>query len=189
MRKYLIIILLSSLFIPAYSQKIVFDKVDANGVRRVETLMKRFSHWTDETETSIGLEAKDRYGEISYRLCIKFKCKNKIRIDNYMRLLLKSRKGDIVEVKCSHGGKDEKGEMYDPASAERHYEVKVYYDIGINEISLIKEKGLERMRAEMYDRDINLEFNESRDAGRYIVNAYNKLNKRIRERRDFSDGF
>lgn len=175
--------------ISVYGQSITFDKVDANGVRRVETSMRKFSHWTSDNDVKIGLEAKDRYGEMSYRLCIEFNCKDKIRIDNYMRLLLKSKKGTVMELKCSQGCKDATGELYDPASETRIYDAKVYYDIDKGQIDCIRQEGLSRMRAEMYDRDINVKFSNSRDAGYYIILAYDVVNKRIDKRRSFSDGF
>ena len=189
MNRYLIILLLSNVFISAYSQKIVFDKVDANGERRVETSMKSFSHWTSTFSIKYGMEAKEKQGETKYRLIAEFKCKDKIRIDTYMRMLIKTNSGTVMEIKCSQEGRDATGEVYDPVSMLREYTVKVYYDISDEQIANIKNEGLAKVRAEMYDRDINEKYTENRNAGVYIIRAYNALNKRIDKRRSFTDGF
>ena len=175
--------------ISAYAQKIVFDKVDANGERRVETSMKSFTHWSSNTEVEYGMEAVEKHDDVSYRLIMSFKCKEKIRIDNYMRLLLKTKDGTTMELKCSEGGRDATGELYDPVSMVREYKVKVYYDISKEQIANIKNEGLAKARAEMYDRDINEKYSNNRDAGAYIIRAYNALNERIDKRKSFTDGF
>lgn len=189
MGKYLIIFLLSNIFISAYSQKIVFDKVDANGERRVETSMKGFSHWTSETEIRYGMEAKEKHGETKYRLVAAFKCNKEIRIDTYMRMLIKTNNGTVMELKCSTDDRDATGEVSDPVSMLREYKAKVYYDISVEDISKIKSEGLKKVRIEMYDRDIDEKYTESRNAGAYIIRAYNALNKRLDKRRSFSDEF
>lgn len=175
--------------VAANAQKIIFDKVNVDGIRRIETSMHKFSHWTSSTDVSVGLEAKERAGETAYRLCVALKGKEKIRIDNYMRMLLKTNKGNVMELSCSQGATDATGELYDAVSNISEYDVKVYYDISDKQIDKIKTEGLERMRVETYDRDINVKFSEARDASAYILRSYSLINDRIKERNSFSDGF
>lgn len=172
-----------------YSQEIVFDKVDGNNERRVETTMKSFTHWTNDEEIMYGMEAKEKFGKIAYRLAMQFKSKKKIRLDTYMRLLLKTKAGTIIELKCSQGGRDDTGELYDPVSMIYEYKVKGYYDITDEQIIKITSEGLEKIRMELYDRDINEKYSASRNAGAYIAYSYNALNRRIEERRSFPDDF
>lgn len=189
MSKFLLYIFLSLFAMSANAQKIVFDKLDADGMRKIETSLKKFSHWSSDTETSIGLEAENRYDGTSYALCVNLSAKEKIRIDRYMRLLMKTNKGSTIEIKCIKGGIDATGEMYDAASSVYEYNAKAYYSIDKNQILQIKDEGLERMRIELYDRDVNVKFSDGRNAGAYIISAYNKINSRIEERNSFSDRF
>ena len=104
-------------------------------------------------------------------------------------MLIKTNSGTVMEIKCSQEGRDATGEVYDPVSMLREYTVKVYYDISDEQIANIKNEGLAKVRAEMYDRDINEKYTESRNAGAYIIRAYKALNKRLDKRKSFSDEF
>lgn len=162
--------------------KIVSDEVNSKGERFLFTKTKVFASPKDEGYFSFGAGAVCTDNDTIINLDVRIVSVSSLKIEKGMLLMLKTNKGNIITLHANINKEDYLSDM------QGYYDLTMNYEISDEDIELLRNEGLSKVRAETTYKIFDKEYNNNK-AGEYITACYDLIVSEMKKPKSFTDGF
>lgn len=194
MKKMLLVLLTTLMTMSVTAQKIVYDKVEDNGLRLISCESETFKSFSDKTILSLAMSAAVKEGSVDYFIDVTLKSSEPISAPANARMLIKTQNGTVLSLEglSNQTVADNIGEVKSVGGIiVKTFTILLSYKVTEDDINTLNAEGVAKIRIEL-DGDKPYEKSWKKDKiGSFIGKEFDILKEAVTidKRGSFEDDF
>ena len=184
MKKIILLALLYAICSVSYAQGIFADETTGEGQRLITGNPVHISDLTDDVELLVGLCYSGYEGVSTYAIALTPALKSEFCVKEGMRLLLKDRDGNVIELKAMS---DAYSILKVVDTFHSIYYLTAFYEVSEENLSLLSS-GIVKMRLEYNNGSFDKEWKED-IMGEVLKKEFAEIKRKLSVEKDFYSDF
>lgn len=152
MKKMLLVLLTTLMTMSVTAQKIVYDKVEDNGLRIISCESETFKSFSDKTILSLAMSAAVKEGSVDYFIDVTLKSSEPISAPANARMLIKTQNGTVLSLEglSNQTVADNIGEVKSVGGIiVKTFTILLSYKVTEDDINTLNAEGVAKIRIEL----------------------------------------